>query len=200
MTLVCKLFSPTALFCTKILIMLSTASSQFTLVNRHFQHLTLDFMPHTTEKDKYNHQQICMWRWCFNFGVQILNLQKNSGNWCHFLTVHFFRLNSLLLPNHRIRSFSRPKALANAFCTWPAALQKKIKLSSKKSVRFFTMHNPISIFSFQLLSLALVLWDVSDAKKLIGSASTSNRNVNFIDDPSNFAIGKSKFAKRQKLS
>ena len=36
-----------------------------------------------------------------------------------------------------------------------------------------------------------MFWDLSEAKKLIGSASTNNRNVNFIDNPSNFAIGKS---------
>ena len=36
-----------------------------------------------------------------------------------------------------------------------------------------------------------MFWDLTEAKKLIGSASTNNRNVNFIDNPSNFAIGKS---------
>ena len=42
-----------------------------------------------------------------------------------------------------------------------------------------------------MLCLALMFWDLTEAKKLIGSASTNNRNVNFIDNPSNFAIGKS---------
>ena len=44
---------------------------------------------------------------------------------------------------------------------------------------------------FQLvvfISLIVFGAHVGDAKKLVGSTSTSERHVNFIDDPSNFAI------------
>ena len=47
----------------------------------------------------------------------------------------------------------------------------------------------LTIFQLVLfISLIVFGAHVGDAKKLVGSTSTSERHVNFIDDPSNFAI------------
>ena len=134
-------------------------------------------------KDKHNHADF-VWRWHVSNFSKILNLQKNQEIDAFYNAI--FPTEFTLLWNLKIRSLIDRRI---AKLVLDLRLWKKRKLSLKRCVRYSTII--LINIQFQVLCLALMFWDLSEAKKLIGSASTNNRNVNFIDNPSNFAIGKS---------